>query len=173
MNTRFKQAVVFTGVVAALFVSSVVCAQSAGNTAEGKTRPGREVIQKLIEELGLTSEQQEKLRKQRSEDRKVNQEIGKELRDKKVVLKGELEKEEVDKGRIDILVEEIKVLLGKQLEQRVQRIFSTKEILTPEQFKEFQKKVGYLAKTRRQHMKSRLKGGLGRGGRQTERDSLE
>lgn len=92
----------------------------------------------LMEKLGLTEEQQEALREQREGHREKIRSLMETLRDKKAQLRVELEKEEVDKEKIDSLINEIKPLLGGQIELRVEGALAMKEILTPEQYKKFQ-----------------------------------
>ncbi|MBL7130947.1 MAG: periplasmic heavy metal sensor [Candidatus Omnitrophica bacterium] len=157
MKIKFKQAVVFAGVVAALFLSSAAYAQSVDNAAQGEMRPRREPKQRLIEELGLTVEQQEQIKEQCSENKEKNKELREKIRSKRLELKQELEKQNIDKSKIDSLVAEIKILMGQQLEQRVESILSMKEILTPEQFEKFQQKVRITIKNRRGRLKNKSK----------------
>jgi len=109
---------------------------TCGDNRQGKGKD-------LTEKLGLTEEQQEALREQREGHREKVRSLMESLRDKKDQLRTELEKEEVDKGKIDNLINEIKPLLGNQIELRVEGTLAMREILTPgqyEKFREFAKK---------------------------------
>ena len=160
MKRRFKQTVILTGVTLALFVSSVVYAQSLGNATEKRTKYRQETADKLTEKLGLTVQQQEQLTQQRSENKKLNEELRGKLRSSRTKLKEELDKQQTDREKVDALVLEIKSLLGAQFQQRVDGILATKEILTPEQFEKFQETTKQAFNKKKEHMKSKFKGKL-------------
>ena len=118
--------------------------QSGGPAGEGGPQergrgPNKEkFFEKIVEELNLTTEQQEALRQQRTGHREKRKALMETFRAKKEVLREELEKEEIDKEKIDSIVSEIKPLLGQQIELRVEDTLAMKEILTAEQYQKFQ-----------------------------------
>lgn len=93
----------------------------------------------LMQELGLSPEQQEQMKARREQNRENHEALKTKLETARKELKTELEKETTDRARIDALIAETKALMGAQLEQRVESILTVKEILTPEQFETFQK----------------------------------
>lgn len=140
MNAKFRQTIVYVGVIAVLFLGSMAYAQPSGNVPERTMRHKEEKMANCVKELELTAEQQGQIKKQRNEQREKNKELRDKLRVKRTQLREELEKQDIDKSKIYGLVAEIKTLLGNQLEQRVESVLSMKEMLTPEQFKKLQEK---------------------------------
>ncbi len=141
MRVKFKQAVVYAGLIAALFLTSLAYAQPVGDVPEGGAKRHRkEAIENLVQELNLTPEQQEQIKKQRNEQAQKTKALRNRLQAKRKQLREELEKQAVDKNKIDSLVVEIKSLMGQQLEHRVERVISMSEILTPEQFEKMKEK---------------------------------
>jgi Spy/CpxP family protein refolding chaperone len=59
------------------------------------------------------------------------------LRAKKANLKKELEKDDPSRAEADRLSGEIKALQSEQLDNRVENVFRVREILTPEQYRQF------------------------------------
>lgn len=151
MRVKFKQAVVYAGLIAALFLTSLAYAQPVGDVPEGLARHRKEAIGNLVQELNLTPEQQEQIKKQRSEQMHKAKALRDRLQAKRKQLREELEKQAVDKAKIYGLVAEIKSLMGQQLEDRVERVISMSEILTPEQFEKMKEK----RKQRQQKIKQR------------------
>lgn len=109
---------------------------SEGGKIQGPAR--EKAFDKIVQELGLTVEQQKLIKEQRAERRRKMLDANQELRNKRMQLKQELEKKDVDKGKIQNLVNEIKSLQGQQLELRVADTLAMKEIFTPEQYEKFQ-----------------------------------
>ena len=97
------------------------------------------VFGKIIQELGLTSEQQKLIKEQQTASKSSMRDAAHLLSIKKMELKYELEKEDTDKEKIDGLVSEIKSLLGKQFELRVETTLAMKEIFTAEQYEKFKR----------------------------------
>jgi len=106
-----------------------------GNIQEGAPGGGRE---KLAAVLGLSDEQQEKIKAQRESHMKMMKDTADLMKIKKLELKYALERDTVNTGTVASLVEEIKSLMGKQLELRVTGTLAMKEILTSEQYDRFQ-----------------------------------
>jgi Spy/CpxP family protein refolding chaperone len=129
-----------------------------GGPQERGRGPNKEkFFKKIVEELNLTTEQQEALRQQRTGHREKRKALMETLRTKKEALRAELEKEEIDKERIDSIVSEIKPLLGQQIELRVEDTLAMKEILTAEQYQKFQEFI-------KKKKKGRGKRGFGKRG---------
>jgi Spy/CpxP family protein refolding chaperone len=108
---------------------------------QGRSPNKEKFFEKIVEELDLTAQQQEALRQQRAEHRDKIKALMENLGSKKMALCTELEKEQIDKEKIDGIVNEIKPLLGQQIELRVEDTLAMKEILTAEQYQKFHKFV--------------------------------
>ena len=63
--------------------------------------------------------------------------IRKQLNEKRLAMKAELEKPESDKDVIDQLSSDIKQLTGQQIDLHTAAMLKMKEVLTPDQFKKF------------------------------------
>ena len=121
----------------------------------GKHRRGKSGFESIIRELNLTSEQEKLIQEHREDHRYKMKQISQVLKIKRMEMRYELEKLDIDKEKISTLVMEIKPLLGKQVELRVESIYAMMEVLTPEQFKKLQKGINKKTSRGRQRKKSR------------------
>ncbi|MCM8784022.1 MAG: periplasmic heavy metal sensor [Candidatus Omnitrophica bacterium] len=101
-------------------------------------REGEPRWKKLAKILNLTEEQQQKLEENSKKQREKTSELFKALKEEHRKLRKELERKDVRKEDIRPIVDNIKSLQAKLLEQKIEGIFAVKEILTPEQFTKFQ-----------------------------------
>lgn len=90
-----------------------------------------------FKELGLTEDQQKKMREIRESQRTKMQSLLKELQSKHAELKSLLDKPETSRADVAALVKQIKDLQNKKLDQRIEAVFAAKAILTPEQYIKF------------------------------------
>jgi len=97
--------------------------------------------EKMVEQLDLTEEQKGLIKQHQASHREKMKSLMETLKEKKTRLRQELEKTDINKKRLTTLVNEIKPLLGRQLDMRVEGILAMKEILTPEQFQKFQELI--------------------------------
>ncbi len=148
MNTRFKR-ILILGAAAMLLFSVTTAYAQEGGIKHKQQRKGN-----LIEELGLTPEQQAQFKEQRGEHRRQMKEIHTVLQDKRLQLQEELVKPASDKNKIDALASELNSLQAQLIDLRIGGIIQTKTILTPEQFAKFKEKVG-------SHRKMGRRGGKG------------
>ena len=159
MKTKLRKTLVLISVVALLFSVTPLYAEGThencgmgekGTEAEYGHQRGRGpkegAMAKLIEELGLTPEQQEQLKTQREAHRGKMKELHETLKTKRAELKEELEKAGSNEGRINSLASEVKSLMSESVDLRVGNILEVKAILTPEQFEEFKKHVAMKKK---------------------------
>lgn len=100
-----------------------------GEMRHGK-RPG-----KMMKELDLTPEQNEKFKAQRKEQSAAMKKVRESIRAKREELRDELDKEQTDPAKIEAITSELKKLEGDRVDQEVKGILGMKETLTPEQFK--------------------------------------
>jgi len=138
MDKKFKKALVFTFAIVVLSLILTLPGYAAwGNPNQGPRHGGRGDIMKT---LNLAPEQKAQIEKQRSASRQAWSELRDKLRTKRLELKQELEKPNIDRNRINTIIAEIKNLTGEQLELRVNNILAMKQVLTPEQFKKIQER---------------------------------
>ena len=141
MNTKLRKTALF-GIAVTFFLSSAICAQAYHGEKEGAgERNVREKHSKLTEELGLTPEQEARLKEDRRAFMEKNKELGKKMRLKRKELKGELEKPVIDTAMVDKVINDIKELTGEKFKNRVNKIMSMKSVLTLEQFEKLQNKM--------------------------------
>jgi len=150
MHTKLRYTVVSLAAVSLVSCMLTLNSYAQGDTSRWRTQHRYEKMDEFSKTLNLTPEQQEKIKKQQSVNREKWAELRNKLRDKRSALKKELEKPQINKDGVNVLVAEIKTLMGEQLEQRVDNIIFMKEILTPEQFKKLQeKKTERMKETRK------------------------
>ena len=140
MRTKLRKVFAYTMVITMLFLFSAAYAEYSYGYSEGKEGHREKMFEGLVEELGITPEQQAEIKKERSDHKATGKELRKQLRAKHQELKTELEKNTTDAGKINTLVAEIKTLMGTKLEQRVKSVLFMKETLTPEQFTKLREK---------------------------------
>jgi len=92
---------------------------------------------KLAKKLNLTEEQQKRLEENRKKQYEIMAELFKALKEEREKLRIELEKSDTNREKIKPIVENIKSLQAKILDQRIEGIFAIREILTPEQLNKF------------------------------------
>jgi len=114
----------------------------------------QEKMNKLYDELNVSEEQRIKIKEARGAMHAKKKELREAMKAKRAALKEELEKDEVDKVRIDAMVDELVGLTGRVIRERVDGILKVKQILTKEQFKIFVEKT---KKFRKEQWKNRHK----------------
>lgn len=99
-------------------------------------------------ELGLSVEQQQKLKKHRESKWLKQKAFREKMRAKRQALSAELQKPDFDRERINALHNDIKKLMSEQADERLEGIIYVREILTPEQYAEFMKKKDGFKRSR-------------------------
>jgi|GEM_PF-3110090 len=92
---------------------------------------------KMIAELGLSKEQQEKLQELRKQHKQEASEAAKLVREKREALRAEIENPSYDENRAKALNEELKNAQNKMADQRLKGIGDVRAILTQEQYGKF------------------------------------
>ncbi len=95
-----------------------------------------ELFQKIVEELNLTSQQQEKIKEIQALNQEKRKQIREELNQERKKLKGILADGNSNRQAAQEIADKIKKLMGELIDLRIEMVFSLKEILTPEQFKQ-------------------------------------
>jgi len=116
----------------------------------------------LIDELGLTEEQQEALRANREENMAKTRELMRAFRKKKSELRQVLDRYGSTEAEIRVVSDEVQALSAQAQDQRIEGILKIKSILNEEQYTKFQEQI---AKKHRR----REKGPRGRGNRHMDR----
>ena len=114
------------------------CGLACADREEGDMSARHEkMAQKIDKELNLSPAQREQLKSFRADQQTVMKDIRKQLNEKRLAMKAELEKPESDKDVIDQLSSDIKQLTGQQIDLHTAAMLKMKEVLTPDQFKKF------------------------------------
>ena len=130
-------------VIAALFFVAVVpvCAEYEDKPKNARMNKRQEVVENLIDNLGLSQEQVEQIKKNKKAEIEKNRELHASLREYRQELKSELEKPESDNAEIERIAKSIKSIQADMVDVRIENVLKVKLILTPEQFREFAKKL--------------------------------
>ncbi|MBN2483927.1 MAG: periplasmic heavy metal sensor [Candidatus Omnitrophica bacterium] len=164
MNKNLKIIMLSVGLTGALLCATPVYAGAVRQQDENTERvrqEKREHLENLAGELGLSEEQAEQLRAQKENRRQVQQRLRESMRNVHQALAEELAKEKPDQGKIDSITQDMKKLNSQMIDDRVKSIIDTRNILTPEQYRQFQQKASQM-KERKMHPR---KGGRMKGGR--------
>ena len=143
-----------TTIISAAWVLVVACAVPVYAFEHGEGRgsgmregegPGmREgkggMMGRMMEEIGLTTEQQEQMRVFHVENSKERKDVEANMKQARMKLKKELDKETSDTAIINKLTTEITNLYGQKVENRVEGVLDMKKVLTREQFEVLQEK---------------------------------
>ncbi|MBI2070946.1 MAG: periplasmic heavy metal sensor [Elusimicrobia bacterium] len=143
--------IAFAGLCAALLSGPLSAEDGHGGRNNKEHWRGR--FDRMKKELNLTDEQDKKLKEHRKTHRKKAEALHEERRMKKEALRGELEKSEMDKGKIQSIHGELKSIDGKLADHRLEGILAVSEILTPEQRKKFHEKMRAKKGKKRGHDK--------------------
>jgi Spy/CpxP family protein refolding chaperone len=114
-------------------------------------RGSKQGFERMAEDLGLTPGQRERLQENRDRHRQERENISQLLKEKKLFLREELQKQELDKTKINQIHKELKVLLSEKEDLRLNSILDTREVLTPEQFKIMKERMQERAHKSRSH----------------------
>jgi len=120
-------------VIFSLFITAACGEDEKCTSNKDKIFAARD-IGSISDELGLTKEQKEKLKDQRFKEQYNKTEIRNNIKLKELALRHELEKSTVNMDAVNGIVNELKELQGKKIDQRVQAILNMKQLLTEEQF---------------------------------------
>ncbi|MDD5438686.1 MAG: periplasmic heavy metal sensor [Candidatus Omnitrophica bacterium] len=129
------------GAMAILIGALSACAQDACGQNAKETAPGDNMDKKLVRELNITKEQQEKLKANRVAQMEKMKTLRTAMQEQRTRLMNALKDPAVTRAGVEPIVTDIKTLEGQKIELRTDGIFAVKEILTPEQFTRFQEKM--------------------------------
>lgn len=112
--------------------------------------------QRMAEELGLSDEQRAALKANREAHRDEVKDLRDKIKAKHKELAQALKAADVSRESVQGIVAELKDLQGQTIEARINGIFEVKEILTPEQFAQFQEKAEGFMEKRRERRKENM-----------------
>ena len=113
-------------------VSGVAKVEGSDKTGKGDRSAMRG---KMNQELGLTPEQQEKMKKFHEENRARMEALREKMKTGRTALREALDADVLDKGKVAQLSAELNKIFAEMSEMRVQMALVARETLTPEQFK--------------------------------------
>jgi Spy/CpxP family protein refolding chaperone len=134
--------IIFLGVCALLLVPAAAYAGSH-KAKEGRPdhhRSGR-IMEEVIQELGLSQEQQEKIKELKEAMYEDAKDARAEKKQKYYAMKKELDKVDTDRATVDALIEELVGFERKKLQSRAQHVLAIKEVLSRAQFEALQHKL--------------------------------
>lgn len=159
MNIKFKRCIQLSGIILAILLASNVYAWP-----EGKRRFGPEGMEGMKEkmearfkevskELNLTPEQEEQLKKHRTQSREEMKEFRKKIADKREELGKELQKQKLDMEKISQLNSELKIMHSEMQDNRLKGILEVRNILSLEQYIKFKEFIGKRHLGKKRHRK--------------------
>ena len=98
--------------------------------------------QELYKDLNLSEEQKNLLEENRKSHREEMKSILNQMKEKREAIRNELQKDELNIGRISQINNELKILSAQMLDRKLEGILEVRKILTSEQFKKFMMKMG-------------------------------
>ena len=132
-----KMIMVMALIVAVVFIAGSVFAWG-GCASQGKYgkeyQDKRDVREDMKKELGLTAEQDIKLKASRESHRTEVKALHDAIKVKKGELKAAIAKPGATRAQVEPIANELKALEVQMTDRRVDGIFAVKAILTPEQF---------------------------------------
>lgn len=122
-----------------LATALIIPSFAQGNADTGKEAADNENRREAaINQLNLSAEQKEKIKALRQSQRQQMTELRQSLKDARAKLKNELDNSAATRESIAPLANDIKTILAKMVDQRMEGIFAVKDILTPDQFSQLQ-----------------------------------
>lgn len=158
MNSRIKSLSICVLMITVLFYTFPAYSESGG-FCDGKGPDGQgkkgmgmhdkkgKMMDAVMEEIGLTEEQQSKLAGLRESQKEGSRAIRSEMRAKHEEMKNELDKPVSDNKKVEQLVNDMTDLYRQKTNNRVKGVLDIKSVLTPEQFQLLNEKMEAEKKT--------------------------
>ena len=126
---KFKCAIIVLGLL--------MCLPSAYAGKERDPAKKQANIQKVLQQLNLTNEQNEKLKEHRIKHRQKAKQLSEDIQVKRKKLAEELQKSEPDTKKVKQIHSELKKLKAIKADHRLEGILEVRKILTTEQYSKF------------------------------------
>ena len=107
--------------------------------------------QELYKDINLSEAQKKALEENRKGRKEEMKSIFSQIKEKKEAIRNELQKNELNIGKITQINNELKILDTQMLDRKLEGILEVRKILTPEQFKKFMAKMDQ----RQEHFKEK------------------
>lgn len=120
------------------------CGAIAYAADENEAQEKKEMLAKheeFFKELGLSEEQQKTLKDNKKKNREEMKTAFQAMKEKRELMRNELQKETLDMNKINGLNEDLKKLQNKMADQKLSGILEVRKVLSPEQFKKFMEKT--------------------------------
>jgi Spy/CpxP family protein refolding chaperone len=141
--------VVMVGLMAIILVANVVYAQPMNEKENGH----KEKKEQMFKELGLTAEQQQQLEQNRSLQRQEKEKLRESMKAQETKLHEALKDPAATRASVEPMVNEIKALQAQMIESRINGILAVKQVLTPEQFVQFEQKMEQMKEEGKGHFR--------------------
>lgn len=138
-NTQVNR-LLCAGFVMMLFTAVSVWAQPSDDNP-GRMQRHENKMEKIIQELNLTPQQQEQIKQLRAQREGQAKSLRDGLRSARQSLKAELDRQNIDEAKVKTIAQELKQLEGQMIDMRISRVLEMKKVLTPEQYQILQEKI--------------------------------
>jgi protein CpxP len=138
MKNKLTKIMAVLTVAGLMLTGPLAYAEYEGDNPEGGKGYRHGEGKEFFKDLNLTSEQQARLKAQRDAKRENNKATREELQAKMQALHEVIAKPGTTRADVNSLVGEVNELKGKMFSQKIDGVFTMKEILTPEQFAKMQ-----------------------------------
>ena len=146
MNTGKINIIVVLMLATLALPSPVIYAASyEKDNQEGSAQAGKKMEarrQEFYRDLNLSEDQKKLLEENKKARREEMRSLFSQMKEKREAIRNELQRDELNIGKITQINDELKILSAQMLDHRLEGILEVRKILTPEQFKKFMMKVG-------------------------------
>lgn len=94
-----------------------------------------------VADLNLTDTQKKALEENKKARREAMKTLFNDMKEKRAAMREELQRDELNIGKITQINNELKILSAQMLDHRLEGILEVRKILTPEQFRKFMAKT--------------------------------
>ena len=146
MNTKRCKIIALLIVAAIALSSPAILYASSYNKSSQKENPTAGNMearrQELYKDLNLSQEQKKLLEENKKGRREEMKSLFSQMKEKREAIRSELQKNELNIGKITQINNELKILSAQMLDRKLEGILEVRKILTPEQFRKFMAKMG-------------------------------
>ena len=128
---KTTQKIYWTALLTAVLLTPALAQDNA--SAGKETADNENRCEAAVNRLNLSAEQKEKMKAMRQNQKQQMTELRQALKDKRLKLKDELNNPGATRDTITPLANDVKTILAKMVDQRIEGILAVKEILTPDQ----------------------------------------
>ena len=136
MKNLLKYLIVTVCVISLFAVQNYSYAFPGGEEGQW-SKKWEEKIAEIHKQLGITPQQQERLKAHREQFRSQTKALFQQIKGKKDEISQELQKSNFDINKVRQIHTELKSLQGQMEDNRLEGILEVRKILTPEQFTKF------------------------------------